>query len=306
MGQSFIIAEPTHASPSAATFTFAGAPNASIPDNSSSGVSNTVTIVDPIQISSLEIYVNATHTTVGDLIITISNGTTTVTLMDRPGRTSSGRGCRYNNVDAAFSDVYGTAVESMCYTSGPAIAGNVQPHNSMSAYNGTMAAANWTLTIADRYSGDTGTFVSWEVRVTGTLIVPQVVPGSISSYGCNSGNLVANYTIANVPAGTYRFVAGAWIDDINLGGSQDNGGHIMWREWTAAHAGGTVAVTLPLTQTFDSSTMGLTVYRADWVPTFGSNTLPANTHIRIFYQLYSSDYRIQYGSGEILVASCAG
>lgn len=305
-GQFFIQPSTTQARPTPTLYTYRSDPNVAIPDYSGAprSVTDSISIFDPLYMDSLSLYVRADHNNVGDLVITLTHNGTSVVVMDRPGYPASSRGCRNGHLDVSFIDSASLEVETMCYSSGYAIQGDVRPHNPLSAFNGRYAEGEWQLTIADHRSGISGTLIAWELRFDGTLIIPEVRPAGIGSYGCHSGGLTVNYVISNVPTGTYRHIAGAWVIDLNPGGMQD-GGHIMWREWTAAVSDGTTPISLVISETFDPTATGLTVYRVNWGAAFGG-AIPANRHMRVFYQVWSADMLTMVASGVVTVPNCAG
>lgn len=137
---------------------------AAIPDNTPAGVSSTAIVAGvPGPLTSVSVRVNAAHTWVGDVAISLTSpGGTTVTLLDRPGVPASTFGCSNDNINVLFEDGQPNP-ESVC-GAGPAwpvtVAGPVTP---LSALNGQNANGTWTLTISDNAAGDTGTLNSWEL-----------------------------------------------------------------------------------------------------------------------------------------------
>lgn len=302
VGQLFFI-QPvaTYASPSAASFTYTRSPNVNFYDWNT--VTDVISVDDMVGIDDIDLYLQVNHYAVGDLTVTLSHGDTTISIMDRPGYSGSGKGCIRNHVNATFDDDSSSPVETMCKT-GTAISGSVHPEEDLSAFNGTLAQGSWTLTIRDNAGSDSGKFVRWDLLINGTLYTPDVSGGSVSSYGCASGALIVDFSVTT-PPGTYRYIAGAWMLDNSSSGAQ-TGSHIMWREWTAVSAGGTTTASVPITETFDSSTLGLTYYPKSWAAAFGGNTISPNTHLRIFYQVWSEDFTVQYGSGVATIPNCSG
>ena len=64
-----------------------------IPDNSPAGASSVINVGDSFAIAAVSVTLNnLTHTWAGDLIATLSNSSTTVTLFNRPGFTGTGFG----------------------------------------------------------------------------------------------------------------------------------------------------------------------------------------------------------------------
>jgi len=132
-----------------------------IADNDPVGVTATQTIPDSFTLTDLDVSLDVTHTWVGDLIFTISNGTTTVVFFDRPGFTGTGFGCAGDDISATLDDEgAGGPVENMCGNL-PAIFDTPTPNNPLSAFDGQNIQGTWTLTASDNAVGDTGQVNSW-------------------------------------------------------------------------------------------------------------------------------------------------
>jgi len=157
----------------------------SIPDNG--GVANqftsTLTVADSLTISdlNLELYGFA-HTFVGDLIITLEHGGTSVVVVNRPGVPEfSGFGWGYNlDGDYVFDDSAGVTwddVNGGVQDSSLLIAeGSYLGENLLSAFNGMDVMGDWTLTISDNASLDSGSLSSW-----GISVIPA--PGAAALFG---------------------------------------------------------------------------------------------------------------------------
>lgn len=113
---------------------YSASPNVSIPDDDPTGVTDTLTIDDDIQISELSVTVDITHTWIGDLVITLSNGTATQTLHDRAGGSQ-------HDLRKTFPTL---------------------------AFQNAGTRGNWTLKVTDNAGRDTGTLKAWSIEVTGT------------------------------------------------------------------------------------------------------------------------------------------
>lgn len=185
-------------------------PDISIPDNNPTGITNSITITNVGTINWLEVTVAVTHTFVGDLIYTLSDGTTTVILMDQPGIIGLGIGDSSNlaaTTPITFSDNDGNgsnstaSAESMGSNPGgggdagscgpaetiglsPGCGGTVYiPQQSLSAFTGDPSNAVWTLGIIDNDPGITGSFASWTLTIdyTPAQVVPE--PASLALLG---------------------------------------------------------------------------------------------------------------------------
>ncbi len=186
---------------------FCATPNASIPDNSQTGVSSTITIPLGGSITDLDVDVVASHTWPGDLIFTLTKDATSVVIIDRPGVPASTFGCSTDNVDATLDDASATPVETTCNASPPGIGGTLKPENPLSAFNGQNRAGTWTLKVTDNFSGDTGALTSWclsgAVAGGGDDPYADVQPVSLGLEAAENGGTVSEpLTIANIGGGT--------------------------------------------------------------------------------------------------------
>ncbi len=176
---------------------FCATPNLSIPDNNPTGVSHTMNIPASANILDMDIYVNATHTWVGDLRFVVSHNATNATIIDRPGVPASTFGCSGNDYDVTVNDEGPDGnIETQC-ADAPAIFGDRvggDPPNSslLAAYDGMDITGDWTITVSDHAGGDTGTLVEWcvvptlEVAGSGVDLSPDQAasgaPGSVVVY----------------------------------------------------------------------------------------------------------------------------
>ncbi len=153
------------------TYPSTGGPLA-IPDDTPSGITSTIIVpAGAPSIGDLDVDVNATHSWVGDLAISVDkDGATTSTIFDRPGVPATTFGCSGDNLDIVLDD-QGTdgSVDGSCTTATPAYpvpGGRYTPDNPLVPFNGESATGTWTLTISDNAGGDTGTLNSWALLIT--------------------------------------------------------------------------------------------------------------------------------------------
>lgn len=168
-------------------------PPAAVVDNTGT-YSGCQTIVVPVQGSvmcPIEVQVSVSHTWVGDLSLRLTSpGGTELTLLNRPGRTTSGDGNSDDLVDTTpilFSDTAASAL--LAEEMGNGCAGTIGvtpgcPDNYLPApdaldtplpgdgtsfddFLGDPLNGLWTLCGADSAGGDTGTLVSWTLRING-------------------------------------------------------------------------------------------------------------------------------------------
>jgi len=144
------------------------APNASIPDNDASGVSDVINVTTSNTLQDLDITLDISHAWVGNLGITLEHLTTgtAVTLMDQPGAPASTNGCGGDDINATIDD-YGPDgdAEAMC-DNAPAIHGRIRggdPANGalLAAFNGENISGDWRLTVSDHADGNIGQVTKW-------------------------------------------------------------------------------------------------------------------------------------------------
>ncbi len=113
-------------------------------------------------ISDVNVAVNLLHTWIGDLVIDVSHGGTTVRLLTHA---PFGFGESCDNLSTVFDDEginwYPTACPHLGCTRSydPSSCGN----HLLSAFDGLLADGLWTLRIADEAGGDVGTLSDWSV-----------------------------------------------------------------------------------------------------------------------------------------------
>lgn len=199
----------------AAALMFAGSASAGIIGSSTTPVAildmsgsvpyvaqSTINVGSHGSISALSVSVAASHTFVGDLIYTLSHGGTTVTLMDRPGRVSSGAGDSSNLSDTAaltFSDTAVLPAETIGATctgvdtvgiSAACLNTVFLSHQALSAFAGADMFGDWTLSISDNLGGDTGMLTAWSLSsADATGQVPE--PGMLALLGLAMSGMFA-------------------------------------------------------------------------------------------------------------------
>ncbi|TWT40299.1 hypothetical protein RAS1_40070 [Phycisphaerae bacterium RAS1] len=156
--------------------TYTSNPGLSIPDNVPSGVSDTMNVPDSITIGDVNIGLTIPHTWVGDLVVSVTHGATTVTIVDRPGQSGSGFGCSADNYNGIVIDDEGVVgIENACadnLTSPP----NYRPNNPLSAFDGQNSAGAWVINVSDNAGADLGTLVSWSVIIDTAGVSPCARP----------------------------------------------------------------------------------------------------------------------------------
>ncbi|CAG0932122.1 Protease 1 [Thermoflexales bacterium] len=155
-------------------------PNLPIPDNNPTGATDTLTITTAGDLTDLNVYVDLTHSYIGDLNVQlrrVTTATTSVLLLD-PGSCSS------NDIQATLDDEAALPVTGQCSATPPAINGTFRPEQPLTAFDGQSLAATWQLHVVDGVGQDTGTLVQWcmipsvSAPLTSTLTITTAGSGS--------------------------------------------------------------------------------------------------------------------------------
>ncbi len=123
-------------------------PSKTIPDNTPSGISDTISIATNEYISDVNVYVDISHNYIADLVISlISPAGNEVVLWDR--------NCgNQDNLNFVFDD-QGNQID--CSN----LSGNLRPVNSLSVFNSQYTQGDWVLKVSDHSSPDGGVLNAW-------------------------------------------------------------------------------------------------------------------------------------------------
>jgi subtilisin-like proprotein convertase family protein len=171
----------------AVSFTSTDTPLA-IPEAGGGAATSSIVIGDPGNITSFSIEIDLAHTWAGDLVVTLSNGITTITIFDRFGVPASTFGSGANFVAGGgyiFEDG-GADLEAAIYPIVPTNVptGTYAPATSLlGAFGGTALAGTWTLSVEDFASGDTGALNSWTINAEADAPSAVPEPSTISLLG---------------------------------------------------------------------------------------------------------------------------
>jgi subtilisin-like proprotein convertase family protein len=134
------------------TTEYCDTPGAAINDNQSTSVTIEIPAEDDAVISEMEVFLDITHTYIGDLEVTLSSPCqTTVVLHNRGGGSSD--------------DIYGWYPDELA------------PDGDLDQFVGLTMAGEWTLEVTDNAGGDTGTINEWCMRITHDTVVSVDDPG---------------------------------------------------------------------------------------------------------------------------------
>lgn len=133
-------------------------PGTAIPDNNPTGITSNLVVPDDLSIMSLTVTVNIQHTFIGDLIVELRHGATTVRLHNRTGGNSQ-------NIVGTYPTTF-----------------TVDGPGTLADFNGQSSSGTWTLFVSDNAAADTGTLTQWCLDITGNPATAGVEPsaGAIS------------------------------------------------------------------------------------------------------------------------------
>ncbi|MDA0243313.1 MAG: M36 family metallopeptidase [Chloroflexi bacterium] len=170
-------------------------PNLAITDNAT--VTDTFVVGDTGEIADLDVIILANHTFVGDTIFTLvhQETATSVTMIDRPGRTTTGFGCGGNDIDVSLDDEGADGpVENQC-ANAPALFGSPTPNNPLSAFDGEDLSGTWELQVSDAAGGDTGTLLEWCLAPSLVVTDYVVEVGAAVTAQNGDANTSVSYTV---------------------------------------------------------------------------------------------------------------
>jgi subtilisin-like proprotein convertase family protein len=125
------------------TYQLCRQPHLNIPDNNTTGVTDAMGVMIPSgpTVSSVEVYVNITHTYIGDLVVKLSSPDDTVVIL-------------HNRTGGTAENIVGWY---------PA---EIPPNQSLDAFFGKLANGIWRLTVIDQAGSDVGTLNEWCLKIS--------------------------------------------------------------------------------------------------------------------------------------------
>lgn len=154
-------------------------PNLAIPDGDSGVAVDVINITENETITDLTVGLQIQHTWTGDIRAELTNGTCTIQLIHRAGLDGDTCcGCSGDDIDVVLSDGAGSSVEDACgtgesgglggeFTPGDPLGNGIWP-TAMADCVGQTTAGDWTLSVTDGASLDTGTLLEWCMDWAGT------------------------------------------------------------------------------------------------------------------------------------------
>jgi subtilisin-like proprotein convertase family protein len=152
-------------------------PFLNIPDNNPTGVSDSMTIYNPvIAVSSIEVFLSLRHTWVGDMTISLRAPNGQV----RNIIASNGSSC--DNVLSFFGDNFPNVVTTPSYL--PPW-GFVKPISIFGNFTGATVNGTWLIKCVDGFAGDAGVLQGWGIRFNNVVSSDpsgSVIPSRFNLY----------------------------------------------------------------------------------------------------------------------------
>lgn len=150
---------------------FEQSPQVDIPDNSTTGVSDSIFVDGSFTVTDLNIGLEIAHTWTGDLCVSLEHDNLSADLVVRIGddsdlcEDSPALGCSSDDLSIVLDDEgKGGPIELLCSgTSTPPSPPGYLPQEPLSIFDGVSAEGLWTLTVKDVEQADIGTLQSWSL-----------------------------------------------------------------------------------------------------------------------------------------------
>ncbi len=145
------------------------------PAGSLGHTTSTINVTDAGSITDLNVFVNISHSFVGDLHITLEHAGTSVVLFDQHG--GSNDWLRQVTLD----DEASTSIDA---ASAPYDYGTYQPSGDLlSSFDGLELTGDWTLTVSDLLVYDNGRLRNWKIFGDATTQVNETAPIALLCIG---------------------------------------------------------------------------------------------------------------------------
>ena len=176
------IPPPTPSPPETALFCDSLVQPISIPDNYANGVNDYISVADERVLVSLSLYLDISHTWVGDLVVRLTNQNTgkSITVLNRPGPLTDY--CSNNDVVAILDDAAAQSVDDQCASYPHAISGIYMPSEALGTFSADSVAGTWRLNVSDHFSADVGALNHWclKAEVSDGMPAPTPTPTPVN------------------------------------------------------------------------------------------------------------------------------
>ncbi|MEM7034064.1 MAG: trypsin-like serine protease, partial [Chloroflexota bacterium] len=210
---------------------YCSAPDVAIPDNLEAGVTDEIIISRQGLIQDLDIFVEAEHPYVGDIVVQLAHHESgrRITLIDQPSKPALTYGCSGADVVTTLDDDADEAIEDVCGSDTPAIVGTFRPNDTMKNFTGVNFVGTWALTVSDLTDQDNGKLAQWclipslsdpgapalSISLDGPATAIVNTPITYTITVTNTGLDATNVVITNVlPAGAHYVSGGTLIGNV--------------------------------------------------------------------------------------------
>jgi len=171
----------------------------------------------PYVIADVDVTMDITHTSLGDLTIDVTHAEDTVLIADN-FENQMNNVCTGDNMLAILDDDASSPLEGACVEPGPpAINGRHSPKENLSVFHGMDVSGSWTVSVTDNGDGEAGTLDSWCLNLNGFGVSPAQVlwaiagsaVWSVEADGANPTELVSDlsdsFVVATDPANRHIY-----------------------------------------------------------------------------------------------------
>ena len=173
-----------------------------VPDNNANGVSFQFSVGTSLKIEAVDLDLTGSHSYVGDLVVTLTSPDGTVsTLLDTVGSSAS-----FPSTGWTFTS---------------------------HAFRGELSSGTWTVTISDRFNGDTGTFTNAAFTAYGSADTGNDLYVYTDEFG-TYGGLSERQTLSDTDGGTDTINAAAVTGDTTINLNAGTTSTVAGRTFTVA------------------------------------------------------------------------
>ena len=173
-----------------------------VPDNNANGVSFQFSVGTSLKIEAVDLDLTGSHSYVGDLVVTLTSPDGTVsTLLDTVGSSAS-----FPSTGWTFTS---------------------------HAFRGELSSGTWTVTISDRFNGDTGTFTNASFTAYGSADTGNDLYVYTDEFG-TYGGLSGRQTLSDTDGGTDTINAAAVTGDTTINLNAGTTSTVAGRTFTVA------------------------------------------------------------------------
>jgi uncharacterized repeat protein (TIGR01451 family) len=145
-----------------------GPMTAAIPEDGTSLLTPAISVPSTAgPVADVDLWVRAAHASVGDLVITLKHGDTSVVVFQNRGGTGDDLGTSPDDCGGVFTIFDDADTNPQIGLASAPFTGRYRPDNALSAFNGKDAGGDWFLEVKDTAGNTiTGTLFCWKLDIT--------------------------------------------------------------------------------------------------------------------------------------------